>query len=175
MLILQTKRHAIRVCIPNIRGNCNDKFEGYGIVIDAAADKLLELVRQDMALMKYLDTCTVRMDGYRRIYTHLDASMTDSAWLKDCANMELCQFVFDQLQPEFEKRKSAMLEQIAEAKRVIKQFQYKVPAVITQTPISENLFSFGFRFKKNANVGDVLKNADHTESTVLAVVQPDMA
>ena len=170
MLTITTHKHKTFVAIPGISGSSNDCFTAYGALIDSAIDRLYDRSQADAVLTSYLEYCTNRMDGYEHIARHLKAVTPDQRWLRDCAATDLCRTVIDLLQPEFERKRLAIADQIEEAKRVIARFAYKTPAAVTQTLIANGTSVYGFRFIQDARIGQTIKNDDHTTSHVVAVV-----
>jgi hypothetical protein len=170
MLTLTTPRHKTLIAIPGIQGTGYEDVSTYGILIDEAIDRLYNRCSADLVLLAFLEICTSRMEGYQRIATHLRAVTPDQKWLRDCAATELCRSVFELLQPEFDRNQHAIKQQEAEAEAVIAKFGYDTPASVTQTTLPSGAKVYGFRFVKDAYPGQVLKNDDHTDSRVLAVV-----
>lgn len=170
MLTLTTPRHKTFVAIPGIQGKGQEDLSAYGSLIDEAIDRLYNRCSTDLELVAFLELCTSRIEAYQRIAKHLHAVTPDQKWLRDCAATELCRSAFELLQPEFDRKQHAIHDQVAEAKAVIERCGYDTPAAVTQTLLSSGAKVFGFRFVKDAYVGQILNNDDHTESRVLALV-----
>lgn len=170
MLTFTTPRHKTFIAIPGIQGTGHEDVSAYGILTDEAIDRLYNRCSADLELLAFLEICTSRMEGYQRIATHLRAATPDQKWLRDCAATELCRSVFQLLQPDFDWKQRAIKDQVVQAEEVIKRFGYDRPAAITQTALPSGAKVYGFRFVRDAYLGQVLKNDDHTESRVISVV-----